>query len=433
MLLKRLIVLFALVLGGCVCAGPSVGDGGLDGGRGWLDANVRRDASRPDASRDAGFDAANDGADDAARDGGPNDPEWVRLGGQPEGVNLYVARHPERVLRVRWEPCGEGCLRAECPGTCGWLGGFVDGGRRVAWIQTPEHLQTAVLLDVERGEAIAAWKLLDVEEPTGRLAFPAFGGSRVAISAKAYPSSGRNLISVWSAPLGEVSSSLEPTYQLEVTSSLLITRNFVSATHQAWWLSPVAHLFLRNEDGRLRAIPGPRERGMVQSAHLVGDRVYYELWADSIRVWTATVEEAPRVLIDASPGVVRDFRTDGRTMVWYQGYDFDWDTRRFGRLELWTAPLVTRAEDVVPRLVRSFPAHYTAVFGGRWLAALIESRDMMVWDVEDGSARMWDPPDGGNVLNTPLYATEEEILVATTVGVFRIDPRTLPVVEPGGG
>jgi hypothetical protein len=428
MLLTRPAALLALVLGGCACAAPAVQDAGLDAGR---DAghDAGRDASRPDASRDAGFDAA----DDAARDGGPNDPEWVRLGGQPDGVDLYVARHPERVLRVRWEACGEGCLRAECPGTCGWLGGFVDAARRVAWIQTPEHLQTAVLLDVERGEAIAAWKLWDVEEPRAEAGAPAYGGGRVAISAYAYRPDGARQLSTWSAPVERAWLDLEPTYTLDVRSSLTITGNFVSATHQAWWLSPTAHLFLRNAEGTLRAIPAPRERGMVQSAHLVGDRVYYELWADSIRVWTATVEEAPSVLIDASPGVVRDFRTDGRTMVWYQGYDYDPDTLRFGRLELWTAPLVARAEDLearrVPARVRGL---ILPVLGGSWVAMQGEGPTMDVFDLRDGSRRNWAPPEGGNVGVPPLYATEEEILVATTVGVFRIDPRLLPVVEPGG-
>jgi hypothetical protein len=58
---------------------------------------------------------------------------------------------------------------------------------------------------------------------------------------------------------------------------------------------------------------------------------------------------------------------------------------------------------------------------------------MDVFDLRDGSRRNWAPPEGGNVGVPPLYATEEETLVATTVGVFRIDPRTLPVAEPGGG
>jgi hypothetical protein len=171
----------------------------------------------------------------------------------------------------------------------------------------------------------------------------------------------------------------------------------------------------------------------VQSAHLVGDRVYYELWADSIRVWTATVEEAPRVLIDASPGVVRDFRTDGRTMVWYQGYDYDPDTLRFGRLELWTAPLVARAEDLEARRVPArLRGRIPFSVGRNWIALVGEDRTLDVFDSTDGTRRNWDPPDGGNLRDTPLYTTEEEILVATTVGVFRIDPRLLPVVEPGG-
>ena len=41
------------------------------------------------------------------------------------------------------------------------------------------------------------------------------------------------------------------------------------------------------------------------------------------------------------------------------------------------------------------------------------------------------PPSGGMVRDVPLYATDDEILVTTNVGTFRIDPNTLPIADPG--
>lgn len=418
----------ALLLTTCTCAtAPADLDAGMDAGRGWLDSGSR-DAARADATRDVGRDAPEDGPPD----GGPDDPEWVALEGQPEGVFLYVARHPERVLRVTWEDCGAGCLRAVCPGTCGWLGGFVDGERRVAWIQTPDSLQTAVLLDVETGTSVAAWKLWDVDEPsTARLAAPAYGGGRAAISAKAYPVAGPNVISTWIGTLETLATARTPSYQAEVTASLLISRNFVSATHQAWQISPTSTLFLRDDADRRIAFPERGVTGTIVSPRLIGDRVFYELWADHIRVWTATLDEPAHVLIDVTPAEVRNFHTDGVTMTWLQGYDYDWDTLTFARLELWASPYATRAEDLRPRQIRGiFRGLIPVAFGSHWLASQGEGPTLDVIDLRDGSRRSWTPPDGGNVADPPLYATETEVLVSTTVGAFRIDPNTMPIVEP---
>jgi hypothetical protein len=314
-----------------------------------------------------------DAPEDAPLDSGPNDPEWVMLAGQPEGVALYVARHPEHVLRVEWEDCGTGCLRAVCPGSCGWLGGYVEGTRRVAWIQTPDSLQTAVLLDVETGIAIAAWKLWDVDEPTARLAAPAYGGGRAAISAKAYLGTGPNLISAWIGPIETLATSRAPGYQVEVTASLLISRNFASATHQAFQFSPTSTLFLRDDADRRVTFPARGVTGTIVSPHLIDDRVFYELWADHIRVWTATLDEPANVLIDVSPAEVRNSHTDGVTMTWLQGYDYDWDTGRFARLEMWASSYATTPADLEPRYVGEFPGLYRTVFGAHWLHMIGET------------------------------------------------------------
>lgn len=411
----------------CTCAPPALDDAGHDAGRGWLDSGSR-DAARPDATRDVGRDAPSD----ASPDGGPYDPEWVMLEGQPEGVELYVARHPERVLHVDWESCGSGCLRAICPGTCGWLGAYVDGASRIGWIQTPENLQTAILVDVQTGTPVAAWKLWDVEVPIGQSGAPAFGGNRIAISAWANRVGGPTQLSAWTAARDRVSVDLVPVYQQDVTSSLTITGNLVTATHRAWLFSPTGTIVL-TDDRDTRAVFPPRGvTGSLASPHLVDDRVFYELWADHIRVWSGTIEEAPSVLIDATPGEVRYFRTDGRVMAWLQGYDYDWDTLQFARLELWTAPFATRASDVLPRRVLgSFRGLIPTTVGGHWLAVQGEGPTMDVFDLTDGSRRNWTPPDGGDVLDPPLFATDDEILVTTNVGTFRIDPNTLPIIDAG--
>ena len=408
----------------CTCAPPTPDDAGHDAGRGWLDSGSR-DAARPDATRDVGRDAPEGGP----MDGGPNDPEWVALDGQPDGVLLYVARHPERVLHVDWDSCGSGCLRAACDG-CSFFRGFVDDTATFARVQRAGPEQLAALVNVATGTPVAAWQQWDNDEPIGRLAFPAIGGGRVAISGKSYPAIGSDLISIWVAPVGEAATRLTPVYQLE-TSSLIVNLNLVSASHQAWTVSPTNALFLRDDLGGFASFPGPGRDGMIQSPVLVADRVFYELWADHIRVWTGTVEEAPSALIDATPGEVRNFHTDGRTIVWLQGYDYDWDARRFARLELWTSPFATTATELRPRLVRPFPELYQGALGGHWLASQSAGYEMDVYDLNDGSVRHWTPPMDGMVRDVPLYATDDEILVTTNVGIFRIDPNTLPIVDPG--
>ncbi|MFO0556367.1 MAG: hypothetical protein U0271_48790 [Polyangiaceae bacterium] len=371
-----------------------------------------------------------DTPEDAPRDGGPNDPEWVMLEGQPDGVELFVARHPERVVSVEWDSCGEGCLSGRSTVQCAWIAGYVDETRRVAWVQMPLELQVAALIDIETGRAIAAWKLWDVEEPTGQLGAPAYGGDRVAISAYANRPSGLTQLSAWTAPVGETATVVAPVYQFDVMSSLTIVENHVSATHRAWTYSPTATLALMDETGERAFFPPRGTDGTIVHTDLIGDRVFYELWTDHARVWTGTVAEPPSVLIDASPGEVRRFATDGNNLVWLQGYDYDFATRTFARLELWTSPYATRVEDVVPTRVSDFPGLYRPAYGAHWLAAVYVDRVMAVWDTRDGSRREWDPPDDGNVVDVPLYATDEEILVIATTGIFRIDPNVLPIVEP---
>jgi hypothetical protein len=368
---------------------------------------------------------------DAPPDGGPNDPEWLLLEGQPEGVELYVARHPERVLRVEWEDCGVGCRRAVCAQFCAFMNGYVTGGERYARVQIVEPETIATIVDLATGLPVAAWRIHDWSAPRGQLGFVTVGDHRVAISAWATTMAGAARLSTWVSDLTRIASERTPNYQLDTTTSLTIVRNFVSSTHQAWLYSPSSTLVLRDEAGVLVSYPRRPRDGTLQAPHLVGDRIFFELWADHIRVWTATLEEPATVLIDATPGEVRYFRTDGRTMAWLQGYDYDWDALRFARLELWTSPHATRAEELMPRRVRTtFRGLVPTVVGDHWLASQGDGPTMDVYDLRDGSRRNWTPPDGGNVADPPLYATEDEILVTTTVGTFRIDPNTLPVVEP---
>ncbi len=372
-----------------------------------------------------------DAREDAPRDGGPSDPDWVMLEGQPDGVELFVARHPERVVSVEWENCGAGCLRAVPSVRGAWLAGYVDGGRRVAWVQLPVELQVAALIDIDTGRALAAWRLWDVEAPTGQLGAPAYGGGRVAISGYGFRSAEETQLSAWTAPVGEVVTTLAPAFRVDVSSSLSIVGNLVSATHRAWLFSPTSAMQLADDAGGRRLFPGAGVDALLVSGQLVGDRVFYELWADRARVWTGSIEEGPRLLLDADPADIRSFRTDGRTMAWLQGYDYDESARAFARIELWAAPYAERAEDVAARRVfSSFRGVVQTTVGGHWLASQAEGPGLDVFDLEDGTRRTWAPPDDGIVADPPLYAVDSEILVRTTVGTFRIDPNTLPLVGP---
>ncbi len=407
---------------------PPDNDAGSDAGRGWLDSGSR-DAARPDATRDVGRDAP----EDAPRDGGPNDPEWVRLGGQPEGVDLYTARHPERVLTVSWETCGVGCERAVCDRLCPFREGWADGGDRVAQIQNADDLQTAMLLDIGTGRIIAAWRLWDVTETVGRLAFPSFGGGRIAISAKAYPTDVTGLLSVWVVDAASVATTLEPVYQYESASSL-IDMNLVSATHHAFGITPTGGLFLRDAAGAQAPMATADAPGSLIPVRLVNDRVYFERWLGfegPVVAMTGTVDRGPVALVDARPaGDVREFHTDGVTMTWYQVYDYDPGAGRSGRFELWTSPIATRSEDVRPRRVCDVAGYYRGEVGGHWFVSQAAGYELDIYDLDDGSRRHWDAPDGNNILEAPLYVTDDEILVTSSRNAYRIDPNTLPIVEP---
>ena len=112
------------------------------------------------------------------------------------------------------------------------------------------------------------------------------------------------------------------------------------------------------------------------------------------------------------------------------GLDYDETTLTYRALDLWTSPVSATTAGLEPRVVRPFPGLRSGALGGHWYATLGDGRTMDVYDLRDGSRRNWDPPEGGNVTDRPLYATSSEILVTTTIGAFRIDPNALPVVEP---
>lgn len=66
------------------------------------------DAAQRDAPRDAPRDVAADGADGASRQDAGTDPLWVRLPDQSDACFTERATHPERVVRIRFDPCPVG-------------------------------------------------------------------------------------------------------------------------------------------------------------------------------------------------------------------------------------------------------------------------------------------------------------------------------------
>lgn len=414
----------------CTCSTPSPdNDAGSDAGRGWLDSGSR-DAARPDATRDVGRDAP----EDAPRDGGPNDPEWVRLGGQPEGVDLYVARHPERVLNVPWESCGSGCQRAVCDHrTCNFVSAWAEEDRLVARLQNADSLQTGMLLDIPSGQPFAAWRLWDTVAPEGRLTTPSFGGGRVGIAA--YADQGPNtLVSIWVHDDAALVDGLLPMFQEESPGrSRSIDALLLSATHYAFGSAPDNSLFVRDESETTARMNGPAAPGLLIPVRLVGDRLYFERWLafeGPVVVSTGTIEEGPSDLIDVRPAQLREFHTDGVTMTWYQVYDYDPAAGRPGRFELWTSPLAARPEDVQPRRVRGVAGYYRGEVGGHWYVSQAAGYELDIYDLNDGSRRHWEAPDGNNILEAPLYVTDDEILVTSSRNAYRIDPNSIPIVDP---
>ena len=275
----------------------------------------------PDAWRfaDAGIDAPDAfETPDAFEPNDAPDPEWQTLEGQPDGVIISTARHPERVLSLAWETCGTGCLRAEP--AYEWFEAF-PGTPRTAWVRLPSPLSGYALMDVESGRALAAWRH-DADGTTGLVVEVEVGGDRVAfVTRSRIPGTREDVSSLFLAPLAEIAHTVTPVRQMTGESFVDVR---VSATHHAFRSVPANETYLVGDADSALIPLSPRIQ--PEDSHLVGDRLFFIHRPtpddfDGILA-TATIEAGAMDLVDVRPDLLNSFRTDGLTMLWYRGHDY---------------------------------------------------------------------------------------------------------------
>ncbi len=408
MLLKRAWPLCALL----ACSGPAPADGGADAA---VDAGI-------DAGRDAGTDAGIDAGWDAARDGGPDDPGWEPWA-TLDACAFERASNPSGVLRVAWEPCREGLGPAGCMAfpvgvvSEGWFDGGV-GYFRVT--QSDARGRTIRVLAAVDGRTLAAWRYLgrmDQEVCTFDLGI---GDDHVAVIPGYFDGNdpARSFERVFYGRIADAGTLDEPV--ATISPGVQPQRVAVSSEVVAFWtgywaigVDPMSGRWTRLNE----ALPGT-----PQNVQVVGARVFWEDWADLVRVGFGDLSSPATLFHRADPGDIKGFRTDGRDFAWFQGFDRQPDGR-YARLELWTAPYTDDPAALEPRMVRPMEVRNGSAFGGGWYVVWRgDPRGYEIIDVRDGTRRWWLAP----VSQDPLYVSENEILVP---GLIRFDPHELPIAD----
>lgn len=418
------------------CPSPAPTDAGVDAGH-----DAGRDAG-VDSGTDAGTHAPEDAGADAGVDGGPRDPGWVLLPGLPEACPIERAEHPERLLSIDWEPCPghpPGCLREVGRGVVtqprvGWH----DGDHGYFFAIVGEAPRAVVLVRTD-GVALAAWRdppinpddsLVCAVHPT------AVGDGYAAVVARSLdfdsPSTSREVVywalidEIGDAPaLGVIELGLNRGQWADVS------RDIVAVEEQ-----PGGVVVAMGLDGQMEVLFSDEVQGIPQHARVVGEHVFWEDWADLTRIAHATLGNEATILHRADPGDIKHFHADEDGMAWIQGYDRPpGPMQEYARIELWAAPLAYDAATLEPRLVATLPQRGLSAYGGGWYVMYVGSpKRLMVIRVEDGTQREWIPPEPYGVGHPPLYVSDHEMLVASGDGtrgfLLRIDPHTLPLVEP---
>lgn len=418
--------------------GPDAGLGAGDTGRpgGGLDGAP---ADAPPSTLDATRSDVRETPPECATD----DPGWILLPNLPAECPIARAARPECIPPIRWTPCDGGppsCLRntrrADPFITHGWV---IDGEAWVQGITFPGFGRPPfwTLMPID-GAPIAAWReaYYPYEEPPGVMcdvsAFAVGGemaafailhtargdversGSSVFVARRAEIGRAETATTFW--PLGPGTAWFAP-WPIAVSDSAFIVGGYVSA------------IYLGRLDG-IRSWVSPRVPGTpMGEPWLVGDHVLWETWADDniSRLANASFDITPAVFRDAAPDDLRGLTTDGVTIVWERliGPGPPWE-----RVELWAAPYVRELSMLAPRLVRVNENWESGRVGGRWYAYRVTNADpdqVHVVDLTDGTERIFEPPGSTYIVDNPVYVSEHEILVDTTVGHFRFDPHELPV------
>ncbi len=406
MLLRRGWPLCALL----ACSGPGPEDGGAD---------ASLDAGR-DGGRDAGYDAGRD----AGYDAGPNDPgwqPWVTL----EACSYERASNPEGVLRVDWAPCPEHLGLDDCtaPTRAGLLAsfGWFDAGTGYYRVTEngPGNLTMRILLSVD-GRTLAAWRYVRRYDNAACALDMGIGDGHVAIVPGYFDGddASRHVEQVFYGPIDQLNELDAPVATISpgVQPQHVAVSSEVVAFWTGYWaigVDPVT-----GDSTRLNeALPGT-----PQNVQVVGARVFWEDWADLVRIAVGDMSTPASILHRADPGDVKQFHTDGVTLTWLEGFDRRPDGI-YDRLELWAAPYTDDAAALAPRMVRRMELHNSAAYGGGWyVVRRSDPRGYEIIDVRDGTRRWWLAP----VSQEPLYVSENEILAQ---GLIRFDPHELPIAD----
>ena len=399
-----------------------------------LDAGGIRDAGQ-DGGRDGGRDAAQpDAMVDAAGDGGIDPPEgWVPLPGLPEYCRVERAVQPELVVPPStWEPCPEqpdGCRRARVrwlPTDQGWYDQATGHGYVVA------YGNDMAIVDLDRG-GIAAWRAppFVTGDPGVCGVQPVAMGEGFAAVYVWYRSARAehlNMDRVYHARLEEIGDATEPMTVISpglvsTPQALAVTRTHVFAEMQ-----PVA-VVLGFTEGRWGPVWSEAvDGGIPQRVRAVGDVAYWLHFAGAPRIAYGTLDRPAAFLRDARPDRIRGFETDGVDLTWVEIGDSP------PSLELWTAPVVSDAADLRPRLVRDVVGVQFIGVGGGWHVLMkADPERLELTELATGRTKTWLAPDGYRITATgdnPNYVTATEIVfdAFTPDGAFwlRVDPRTIP-------
>ena len=415
---------YVLALVSCGCASDS----------GAVDASLTEDAGR-----DAGRDAAVRDAPDA----GPTDPEWVVMSGLPADCPIARAVHPERLAAIRWVPCGSGppsCLLAARRDARIHEGWVIDGEPWVTrfFLDGPSGPESEALGPID-GRPIAAWRepyyaAGGVFAPEGVVCGVfdiAVGGSMAAISISHYSRSDRDIsgYGIYVAPRAEIATIATPTAEWLGLAFGVATQLNVS-DDAFMYRESTGRLLLYHFDGTWTSMTSTVP-GLPDPVMLVGDHVLWQAWTAVSRLAHGSFDIPPAIFRDAAPEELQGLSTDGTTMVWQLATGFI-STGVYERIELWAAPHVRDVSALAPRFVRVLDNLELGSVGGRWYAYRDSGPDpdeVGIVDLTDGSLRIFHPPTAEHIPDDPIYVTEHEILVETTVGYFRFDPHELPV-EP---
>jgi len=401
------------------CSGDAPLDGGVEDGGADAGFDAGRDAGRRDAGPgpDAGFDA------------GP-DEHWTPVEGLPDGCLVDYTTSADALEGFREEPCPDrsGCRRLVPQWPWGPVTFRVDGGHGFGSSPSFHFIRFGP------GGHWEWWVAAGSGDP--RLGFR--GHFDVCRPGRGDVSRDRFSIIVTEADGDFVNSWLLagrlPGAELSIQNlgrlSDLIPRSSSLAVSRVGdeWIGvqsrPSHRIVAAPWVGDPTVVAGEVEPGQTYLSASIGDSLFYDVYGDphGVRVSTNGEPGVDLIVPDDGSEPVR-ILTDGTDMAWIQGRDRV-AAGDFGRLELWTSPHASRAEDVEPRFVADLdfrdPYPEAAIGAGyvsirEWIAA-----DMVtvvaLYRLSDGARAEIRPPVGQTTWRAAAYITETEVAVAFSRG-----------------